>query len=245
MLQEQSRQLELFPKVGVGAPVAVATHLRARSGRVVDLRFTRNRVAMISLRFSLDGSARIRLHEGFLAASVTVLDHLGDYIRTRRTEHWKAVARFARGLALTPAVEGSGGRVTLNPVGRIYNLELIADEVNRGHFNGRLAYRIGWGRVGARRHRVRTRTIRFGSWSPSSRVIRIHPALDDRDIPEEFVRYIVFHELLHAAVPVDASGARHVVHSRTFRHLERGYPNLAEMKAISHALVRRLVRLSS
>ena len=80
---------------------------------------------------------------------------------------------------------------------------------------------ITWGKLPTIRRR---RSIRLGSYSEEDELIRIHPYLDQPQVPEFFIKYIVFHEMLHAHLGVEvlASGRRNV-HSREFNRKERAY----------------------
>ena len=74
----------------------------------------------------------------------------------------------------------------------------------------------------------RRRSIRFGSYSAQENVIRIHPLLDQDFVPQYFIRYIVFHEMLHAFLGAhESSSGRRRVHTREFRRRERAYPDYA------------------
>jgi predicted metal-dependent hydrolase len=66
----------------------------------------------------------------------------------------------------------------------------------------------------------------MGSYHHETRVIRLHPALDRPEVPAYFVRYVVFHEMVHQAVPIRRTGAgRREVHGREFRRRERTCPD--------------------
>ena len=101
--------------------------------------------------------------------------------------------------------------------------------------DGKVSGRITWGRGPKRRSRS---SIQYGSWSDSERLIRIHPKLDSARVPGYFVRYIVFHEMLHAIV---IKGGR-VHHNREFRQREQAYPDykraLAWQKKNLHIFIR-------
>jgi hypothetical protein len=56
-------------------------------------------------------------------------------------------------------------------------------------------------------------------------------------VPEEFVRYIIFHEMLHAVVPSVRRNGQRRDHHATFRVLERRFPGLARMKKLSAELL--------
>jgi hypothetical protein len=111
--------------------------------------------------------------------------------------------------------------------GRYFDLRAIFDKINARYFRNRLRrYAIVWGQ----RRRVRPQSyIVFGSIQEEDRVIRIHPLLDRQFVPQWYLEYVVFHEMLHAVVPdrYDRAGRRIVHHAgflereRRFRHYRR------------------------
>jgi hypothetical protein len=106
--------------------------------------------------------------------------------------------------------------------GRFFDLREIFDKMNARYFRNRLrGYAIVWGR----RRRVRPKnTIVFGTIQEEDRMIRIHPLLDRQFVPQWYVEYVVFHEMLHAVVPdrYDSAGRR-IVHHAGFLKKERRY----------------------
>ena len=202
-------------------------------GRPVGLTLTRNRVSLISIRFEAAG-ARVRMHHAFLSAPDEVITALGRYLAKRSRSAWQVVSAFAG--SLTPEPHHPKLVRTLTQ-GRIYDLAVIRDRVNQFYFNGRLDCRIGWGRQGQSRRRSRTRTIRYGSYSKAQNLVRINPLLDDPRVPAEFVEYIVFHEMLHAAVPSEKGASRWAHHHAMYRMHERRFPDHARMRALSGELV--------
>jgi hypothetical protein len=206
----------------------------------VELTLTRNRVSMATLQFKSQAHVRVRLHEQFLTAPQEVWDALARYIRTRRRKDWDLVAAFASNID-TSSEKHEEKRITLKQKGQVYDLAKIAKKINRRFFNGRVKYRIGWGRERSERRRGRKGvSIRYGSWSRTSGIIRIHPLLDDERVPQKFVEYIVFHEMLHAVVPSDRSDGRRYDHPENFRAFERAYPDFHEMRRLSKELLNLL-----
>lgn len=86
---------------------------------------------------------------------------------------------------------------------------------------------ITWGRrAPSRSGAARQRVLRLGSWDSNLRLIRIHPNLDRPDVPRRFIEFIVYHELLHAAIPpIRDRAGRRLHHHRTFREFERRHPD--------------------
>ena len=111
--------------------------------------------------------------------------------------------------------------------GRFFDLREIFDRMNARYFGNRLRrYTITW----ARRCSVRPKnSIVLGTIQEVDRMIRIHPLLDRQFVPQWYVEYVVFHEMLHAVVPdrYDSAGRRLVHHDgflkkeQRFRHYRR------------------------
>jgi hypothetical protein len=193
---------------------------------------------MISVAFPGRGPILVRMNEHFLKGPRHVLEHLRAYLRTRSGRDWRVVGAFARDIPVPDSVAERLPRLASR--GRVYDLARIAAEVNRIFFRGRVRCVVGWGRGGGRSRRGQ-RWIRFGSWQKATRSIRIHPLLDDRRVPEAFVRYIIFHEMLHAAVPTRKEAGRLLMHPKEYRVLERSFPGFADMKQTAREVVRAVL----
>ncbi len=235
-----ARQLDLFEGTGCLDPQALLDRLNAHGRRRVTLRLTDNRVSMAWVDFSGYGPIRVSLDEHYLWAPPPVIDALCDYVASRHKADWQVVADFARQV---PERSRPARAPRLRSRGTVYDLKALRDEVNRECFGGAVKCRIGWGRGGVPRRRKR-RSIRFGSWHADTRTVRVHPALDSNTVPREFVRYIVFHEMLHAAVPREKKGGRMVHHTAEFRALERRYPGFQTMRRLAEQLLHTLTPAS-
>jgi hypothetical protein len=227
-------QPELFPDESPRTLAEVTALLNEGGSLPVAVTLTRNRVSMVSIEF-VDDSARVRMHESFLSAPPNVLKAVRTYIRTRRRAAWQTITSYVHSRSHE---HDESATVRLRARGAVYDLKALFDEVNAEFFNGRVQGRIGWGRRAPRKRKVRS--IRYGSWHPATRAIRVHPALDSTRVPREFVRYIVFHEMLHAVVPPECRAQRWYHHSATFRALERSYPDLPRMRRLSKSLAAHL-----
>lgn len=66
---------------------------------------------------------------------------------------------------------------------------------------------------------------RLGHQDPDHGAIVISRIFDDPDVPEYVLDYVVYHELLHIAIPPKrGSGSKRIVHSAAFRRAERRFP---------------------
>jgi hypothetical protein len=231
-----ARQLDLFEGSTCLDPQGLLDRLNVSAGRRVTLRLTDNRVSMAWIDFAGSGPIRVSLDEQYLWAPPAVIDALCAYVRTHRKRDWQIVADYARQIPeRSPSPER---RPRLRSRGKVYDLKALRDEVNREFFGGAVKCRIGWGRAGSPRRR--RRSIRFGSWHAATRTVRVHPALDSESVPREFVRYIVFHEMLHVVVPGEKRNGRHYHHTAQFTALERRFPGYPEMKRLATRLLHSL-----
>ncbi len=107
--------------------------------------------------------------------------------------------------------------------GKHHSLQDICREMNSRYFNSQIEIaRIGWG--------FRKSWRRLGHYDPVHHTITVSPVLDSPAVPGFVVRYIVYHEMLHAVFE-DASfrgSQRH--HPPEFRRAERAYPDFARAK---------------
>lgn len=98
--------------------------------------------------------------------------------------------------------ERSPRRVRLITEGQVHDLASIAEDLRESwfprDFGGHNEWpRLTWGKAGRSRSR---HSLRLGSYDYHARLVRIHRVLDQPAVPAWFVRYVLFHELLHAAL---------------------------------------------
>jgi len=90
-------------------------------------------------------------------------------------------------------------------------------KLNRRHFDGELKKpTLTWSQR-------RTRNI-LGHHDRVYDTVTISKTLDSRDVPEWFVEYILFHEMLHIKHPARVINGRRYYHTPAFRSEERSYP---------------------
>lgn len=207
-------------------------------GKGLDLRLTNNHYSMISVRRQPEGY-RLRLHRMFIGAEPRIVRALGRYVvhNDRRASqvlgdyidaHQHIIKKQPRKLR----------QVNLRPGGAHHDLRAIFDGLNRDWFNASIDARITWGPVAARRAR---RSIKMGSFAVEDKIIRIHPVLDQPDVPAFFVAWIVFHEMLHGKHDIVRQGRRRIFHSAAFMDEERQYPDYERATAWEKANLDRLL----
>lgn len=200
----------------------LAAYLERGRARVV---VTDNTYTMVSIKRG-DGVVTFRLHHMFLDAPPAVLRALGRYAETQDRRAARVLKAYIDSNDHRVR-EGEAPRpVTLDTEGKYHNLQKIFDALNAFYFEGRIRARITWG-VRGRRKRSRE-SIQLGSYTVEDELIRIHPVLDARDVPEFFVAWIVYHEMLHEVYDMPVVDGRRVYHTSEFRRAEAQFERYAE-----------------
>ena len=91
-----------------------------------------------------------------------------------------------------------------------------------------IASTITWG-AKSPKWAVRKRTL--GSFSERSNTIRINPVLDKKAVPRYYISFVVYHEMLHAAMGISKKGERRSVHPREFRTREKMFRDYERARA--------------
>ncbi len=110
-----------------------------------------------------------------------------------------------------------GRKLISSAQGNLYDLNLLFARLNRRHFEGMLEKpTLTWSQR-------RTRRI-LGHHDPVHDTIVISKTLDAKDVPEWFVEYILFHEMLHIKHPAQLIRGRRYYHTNAFRSEEQRFP---------------------
>ena len=204
----------------------------------VSVKFGRARTQPVRAVFER-GELDVRLHEFFRTAPQEVADDLAAWLRSGRRARG-ACTRLDRWIdeqlaALphkTPRSEG------LRTRGEVHDLDAMARSLFADEFAGDFLVRprpeITWGRRGKSRAR---RSLQLGCYVRESHLVRMHTVLDQPAVPDWFVRFVLFHEILHAAMPV---GLR--PHGPEFRARERIYGAYSDAITWQRRNIDRLIR---
>jgi len=237
-----ARQVRLAPTVEQETDrVATALALYLPPGKTLELRLTNNHYSMISVRRKPDGY-RLRLHRMFVGAEPRTVRALARYmVHNDRRASTLLGDYIERNQHIIRQQKRRPRQMNLRTEGRHHDLQVIFDRLNAAHFAGGLEARITWGPVTSRGRR--RRSIKMGSFAVEDRIIRIHPALDQDCVPEYFVAWIVYHEMLHGKHEVRRENGRRRFHSAEFLAEERTFPDYERACAWEKANLDRLLRV--
>jgi len=200
--------------------------LHRRLGARVDVPLLRvvltdNRQRIFSARKrSADGALELRIHRSFADADDQLLTELGRLLSDQLDPAGRRrVLDLVRRHHAAHSSPAPPRRLQLYSMGQTFDLGKIRDQINQAYFAGRLQVHITWG--SRRQTRRRQRSLRLGSYRAENRLVRLHRCLDRPDVPRFVVESVVYHEMLHAAVPPRPGRSRRNVHSAEFRRRER------------------------
>lgn len=190
----------------------------------VDLIIKDNRTTFLSARQIQNGKLRINLHKAFLKAPYHILLSLREYLIDNRSskEGIRDIKNYMEIYFQNNDYSSHLNIHKINPQGKTYNLKDMFDEINKKYFHDSLdKLNITWFKNKKRR---KGKSITFGSYDHGLKLIKVNQMLDEVAFPIYFVRFVVFHEILHYIYPVliDENGRRKV-HYKEFKKAEAGY----------------------
>ncbi|CDM64556.1 SprT-like domain-containing protein [Pyrinomonas methylaliphatogenes] len=148
--------------------------------------------------------------------------------------------RVYRDYACTPEImraadlarQKRGRKVISSARGQVYDLDRMFDRLNRRYFGGKLPKpTLTWSQR-------RTRRI-LGHHDGVHDTIVISKTLDSRDVPEWFVEYILYHEMLHIKHPARFINGRRYYHTKAFRAEEQRFPYYEQAQEWLERIARR------
>ncbi len=144
-----------------------------------------------------------------------------DYINTEKIRERHKKIRKTR-----------GRKKTLTTVGEHYNLEESYQRVNQKYFNNKIEKpNLTWG--------VRRTYNKFGHYDETRNTVLISKTLDNKKIPQFFLDYIMYHELLHIGQKTIYKNGRRNIHDKAFKKEERKYEKYEEATKIMKKITRQ------
>jgi hypothetical protein len=188
------------------------------------------------------GRVYVRISDVFRDAPLNVHRALAFILvaKLQRKRTPEVHERVYRDFAFAPEVQRAadlarrrrGRKVISSARGRHYDLDRMFDRLNRRHFDGGLEKpTLTWSQR-------RTRRI-LGHHDPVHETIVVSKTLDAADVPEWFVEYILFHEMLHIKHPARLIKGRRFYHTKAFRAEEERYPYYQQAQDWLDAIARQ------
>ena len=196
----------------------------------VQVTYGRSRSTPIQVRWN-GKHPLIRFHHMFGEAPTEIVEAVAAWLKNGRRARRACTeldAWIHTSLELLPAMPRRQSKQIR--AGNVHDLERLVVELCSGtlaeEFDGDAPLDKGLpGLTWGRRTKSRSRhTLQLGCYSPEQHLVRIHPVLDQEAVPAWFVRYVLFHELLHSLIPAKKVGSRRWRHHcPEFRKRESEY----------------------
>ena len=123
------------------------------------------------------------------------------------------------------------GGITERTAGAAYDLEESFQRVNADYFQGAMIRpRLTWSQTFTCR--------KFGHYDRIHDTVMVSSTLDQQNIPEYVVDFIMYHELLHKELGVVWNNGRRAVHTAKFRQAEQRFKKYRQAKAVLEKLAK-------
>lgn len=203
---------------------AIETRLRSLLKASLCVIITDNTHSIISVKGTRNAYT-LRLHHMFLDAPEEILASLAGYISGRAKGVRKRLQAFIQeneGKIKRQVEPRRPRKVKITTRGKHTDLEDSFHRLNRDFFNGRNPCTITWGN---HRKKRRQKSVRLGSYSPETEIIRINRILDRRGVPEYVLHDVIYHEMLHHHLGTKRRNGRTSYHHEAFRKMEKRFPH--------------------
>jgi hypothetical protein len=199
------------------------------------------RYANADSRISLvDGTLRVKISDMLQGAPAPVQEALARILLGklyRKQPDARALAVYRRYLnradvrrVLHLVKQERGRKLFRDPQGHTYDLRAIFDSLNVEYFGGLMAEpQLGWS--------LKTSRTTLGHYDASHNAIVLSCLLDSPDVPQEVVRFVMYHEMLHLRHPTIHKATRRCVHTPEFKAEEKLFPNFLEVKEMLKQVV--------
>ncbi|QSJ15014.1 M48 family metallopeptidase [Nostoc sp. UHCC 0702] len=172
-----------------------------------------------------NSTANIMINEGFINAPKVVLQALVESaLFGKNQQNTQLIRSFVSTEEYTNLVlelDLIAEVVAENPQGKFYNLDELFHKVNHEYFAASLAKpRLAWSRINTYR--------KFGHYESARDRVVISLTLDDVNVPEFVVEFVLYHELLHKYHGAKWVQGRRMVHTKEFRASESQFKSYNE-----------------
>jgi len=186
----------------------------------VKLKINNNRSTMVSVKWEPDVT-KVSVHKMFLEAPQNIMDDLACHITKEDSALAPSVKAFIEEQLQVMDYSHQVNSLKLFTEGKHYNLKDLYESINNEYFDGKLDLSITWyGRISKRRRAQ----VTFGLYQQTLKLVKIHRILDNPFFPEYFVKFVVYHEMVHHICPTyyDENG-RHHIHTKEFKNKEKEF----------------------
>ena len=185
---------------------------------------------------SRGGAAHLVIFEGFITAPLPIKHLILEAsFKKKNSKEVKKIREYIQTDAYQQVIRSlleNHSPNTLTTRGSVYDLQALFSRINRDYFSGSLDQpRLVWSTRASRR--------RLGYYHPDTDTISINRALDNRDVPDYVVAYVLFHEMLHKHLGLINRNGRRYAHTRQFKIEEQRFHQFQEAEHFIKTLTSR------
>jgi hypothetical protein len=212
----QQLALEFVPRPKVRRVSVSSAALTRDLARPTRIEFTNNSSTMLSARIR-QGTLVLRAHHMFEDLTEEMYKAFVQYLNGN-ARAGKLVDQYIADNRhrIEPSERRRRVAVNLSACGEYHDLDALMARVLAQYFPELEPPRVGWGK----RTRRKGRTMRLASYDPELHLIRVHPRLDRKLVPEFEMEMVLYHELCHAYLAKTRSKEAGLRHDKAFRNLE-------------------------
>jgi hypothetical protein len=111
--------------------------------------------------------------------------------------------------------------------GRVFDLQEVFATVNAAHFNGALSALVRWGKARSKMSYHMTKNDAKGN---KVNLITIAGVYNHPEVPRFAIEAIMYHEMLHIAIPPHKNNGRNVIHGKEFKEREKIFSHYPEWR---------------
>jgi hypothetical protein len=122
--------------------------------------------------------------------------------------------------------------------GKVHHLGQSFQRVNQEYFQGKLA----------RPHLVWSRRLthrKFGHYQWDTDTVMVSSSLDQKQIPEMIVDFVIYHELLHKKIGAKRVNQNRIAHTREFREAENQFRQVEKARQLLNRIAQKGIRYKS
>jgi hypothetical protein len=187
----------------------------------VDLILKDNRSTFLHITENKKSCIKLLIHRLFLFGPEKICESLARYVINNEKKSLITLKKFAQRYFLQKDYSNTLNKKKLFFEGKFYDLKKIYERLNLRYFQNKADLHITWFLQPSYKNWTH---FTLGSYTDSIKLIRINQLLDDPFIPPYFLSYIIYHEIMHAIIPVtiNDNGKRNV-HSKIFKEKEKEF----------------------
>ena len=172
---------------------------------------------------------RIRVNEHFKNAPDNILENLAVILLARiykvkvQKEIRNPYNEYVETLRASLPAKKFNRFDSYSGKGKVYDLTSIFNQLNHVYFSNDLPLPVlGWSK--------KKSLWRLGFYDKERNLLVISRVFDQAGVPENVVRYLVYHEMLHIYFPSERKNGRRIIHSRKFRETEKQFPEYEDIQ---------------